>query len=188
MLRSLSIKFFTALLLVASTIESSCTAFATDGSQRISVMHTAPDGRSLPATANWVVISVELTNTVATDLKVRLVGSRDGKFIDIAFPQGALNKADHPTYEIEIPAPAAALTYQFIVHQPNGELVTSKRFAVERPCIQNFKVEVAGDVSDAPFRKKVTELVAKAKILERDRANYEGALKILEDLKNHLPG
>ncbi len=156
--------------------------------QKIDVLHKAPDGKSLPTTANWMLLSVELTNTVSTDLKVRLVGSRDGRFMDVVFPSGALNAADRPTYQVEIPAPAATMSYQFIVHQPDGRLVSSRRFIIERPCIQNFKVEVTGSDSDSSFRKDVSQLVAKAKILERDRANYEAALKILEELKSNIPG
>lgn len=155
---------------------------------RVAVLHKSPDPKSLPLTSNWMPIAIELTNTKATDLKVRMVGARDGRFVDIVFPQGILNEEDRPLYQIEVPAPAATMSYQFIVHQPDGELTTSNRFVVQRSCVQNFKVEVAGDSSDAEFRRQVGELVSKAKVLERDRANFDAAAKILDELKKNIPG
>jgi hypothetical protein len=155
---------------------------------RVAVLHKSPDPKSIPLTSNWMPIAIELTNTKATDLKVRMVGARDGRFVDIVFPNGILNEEDRPLYQIEVPAPAATMSYQFIVHQPDGQLTTSNRFVVQRPCIQNFKVEVAGNSNDAEFRRQVGELVSKAKILERDRANFDAAAKILDELKKNIPG
>ena len=68
-------------------------------------------------------LTVELVNSRDVEAKIRLVGSRDGRFMDIAFPLGALNKLDHAEFSVSIPAPLAAMTYQFVVHQPDGSLI-----------------------------------------------------------------
>ena len=174
-----------SLLSLVIGLGSLCEA---QSASKVGILHKTPDTRTLPLTSNWMPIAVELTNTKATDLKIRLVGARDGRFIDIALPNGALNEEDRPLYTVEVPAPAATMSYQFIVHQPDGQLSTTNRFTIQRPCVQNFKVEVAGDDSDAQFRREVATLVAKAKQHERDRANLEAASKVLEEIKNNLPG
>lgn len=182
----IGVVFFAGM--VAEVFRMPAPSEAAEPAQIIEVLHLAPDGKSIPTTANWMTLSVELKNTRSIDLKVRLVGSRDGRFMDVTLPRGALNSDDRPTYQMEIPAPAAAMSYQFIVHQPDGTLATSRRFSIQRPCVQNYRVDVTGSDTDAAFRKQVGDLVSRAKVLERDRANYDAALKIIEELRNNIPG
>lgn len=177
-----------AVLWACASVLTTYTSATAQSAPKVTILHKTPDARSLPLTSNWMPIAVELANTKATDLKIRLVGARDGRFIDIALPAGALNEEDRPLYKVEVPAPAATMSYQFIVHQPDGQLSTTKRFTIQRPCVQNFKVEVAGDDSDAQFRREVSELVAKAKVYERDRANLDAAAKVVEEIRLNLPG
>jgi len=134
-----------------------------------------------------MTISVSLENTRSTNLKVRLVGSRDGRYLDVMLPPGQFNVDDLPTYEVKIPAPAAVLSYQFIIHQPDGSLVPSKRFTVQRPCVQNYVVNVPDDRGDASFRREIAILVAKQHKLAQEVKSYEAALKIIDDLKASLP-
>jgi hypothetical protein len=132
-------------------------------------------------------VSVQLENASDVDIKIRLVGSRDGRFMDIAFPMGVLNMSDRPTYTIQIPAPTAAMTYQFIVHQRSGDLTLSEKFTVKRNCIQNFRVDVPENLPSAEYRKEVATLVSQARSLERDTQNLDTALKLLEALRQDLP-
>lgn len=131
-------------------------------------------------------IEVELLNTFDITRTVRLIGAKDGRFIDIAFPRGALNAVDRPTFHVEIPSPIAAMTYQFVVHQGDGSLTSSDKFTIKRDCIQNFKVAVPEDAPNAQFRREVSTLVSQAKILERDTASLEASLKLIEDIKASL--
>jgi hypothetical protein len=104
------------------------------------------------------------------------------------FPPGEFNVDDLPTYVVQVPAPAAVLTYQFIVHQPDGTLVTSKRFTVQRPCIQTFRAAAPAEgSSDASSRREMAELVAQHKRLELEIKNLEAALVIVDDLKKSFP-
>ena len=131
-------------------------------------------------------ITLELTNTYDIETKVRLVGSKDGRFIDIAFPQGALNNADRPTFNIDIPSPIAAMSYQFIVHQKDGTLTSTPKYLIKRDCLQTFAVDVPESDQSAAYKREVGLLVAKAKSLERDTASLEASLKLLEDMKTSL--
>jgi hypothetical protein len=152
----------------------------------VEVLHTPPDLRALPQAVPMLPIVIQLNNTKSIDMKVRLVGARDGRLIDIMFPRGNLNQEDFPEYRVEIPAPTAALTYQFIVHQGDGSLSTSPRFAVQRPCVQNYRVAVPEDSADAAFKRQVGDLVSKAKSLERETAQLDASMKVIDELKTAL--
>jgi hypothetical protein len=153
---------------------------------QIKVSHRAPASDALPAIGTLMTLEIELQNTFDIETKIRLVGSKDGRFIDIAFPRGALNAADHPTFKVEIPSPIAAMTYQFVVHQRDGSLSSSERLVIKRRCIQNYKVTIPEDAPNAEFRREISSLVSQAKNLERDTASFETSLKLLEQIKSSL--
>lgn len=133
-------------------------------------------------------LSVQLENSSDVDVKIRLVGSRDGRFMDIAFPMGVLNASDKPTYTIQIPAPVKAMSYQFIIHQNGGDLTLTDKYIVKRNCAQTFAVDVPEGIPSAEFRREMASLVAKARALERDTQNLETAIKMIEALKKDIPG
>jgi len=157
-----------------------------DSGEPITVIHRPIPPESISQVGTPMSIQIELHNTYDINAKVRLVGAKDGRFIDIAFPRGALNESDHPTFSIEIPSPIAAMSYQFVVHQRDGTLSSSKKFIIKRDCIQNFKVSVPEDAPNSEFRKEVSSLIAQAKILERDTISLESSLRLLEDIKSSL--
>jgi hypothetical protein len=128
-------------------------------------------------------IKVETLNTVDITTTIRLVGAKDGRFIDIAFPKGKLNNSDHPTYSIDVPTPIAAMTYQFILHQPDGSITTSEKFIVKRPCIPHFKIAEPDKASTAAYNKEIATLVAKSKELELETLSLESSLKLVEEMK-----
>ena len=149
---------------------------------KLQLGHRQPEAAKVPLPGSPMQLTVELVNSRDVESKIRLVGSRDGRFMDIAFPLGALNKVDHAEFTLTVPAPLAAMTYQFIVHQPDGSLSTSARYMIKRPCIQNFRVEVSPDDPNARVKHELGTLIARSKSLERDTQNLEAALKSLKDI------
>lgn len=154
----------------------------------IQLRHQPTETHKIPPAGMMMPIAVQLDNSSDVDIKIRLVGSRDGRFMDIAFPMGVLNTSDKPTYTIQIPAPVKAMTYQFIVHQRGGDLTLTDKFIVKRNCVQTFSVDVPEGIPSAEFRKEVAGLVAKARELERDTQNLETAIKLIDNLKKDIPG
>jgi hypothetical protein len=146
-------------------------------------VHRAPLPSTIPPLGSLMQIKVETLNTVDITATIRLVGAKDGRFIDIAFPKGKLNSADHPTYSIDVPTPVAAMTYQFILHQPDGSITTSEKFIVKRPCIPHFKIAEPDKVSTAAYNKEIATLVAKSKELELETLSLESSLKLVEEMK-----
>jgi len=162
-------------------------ALAQESQAPIQIVHSAPDLRLVETRQAWLPISVELRNTTDVNLTIRLVGSRDGRLLDLAFPKGALNANDNPRYEVEIPMPSAGMSYQFIVHRPDNTLVTSERFTIQRPCIQNFRTTVPEGSPDLEFKQKVGSLVSEVRLLEREISQLDAAHKALDELKRNIP-
>lgn len=154
--------------------------------KKISVVHRPLASNAISQVGSTISIQIELLNTYDIDAKIRLVGAKDGRFIDISFPRGALNELDHPTFSIEIPSPLAVMSYQFVVHQRDGSLSSSEKFIIKRNCIQNFKVTVPEDGKDGDFRREISSLVGQAKLFERDTISLESSLKLIEDIKASL--
>ncbi len=164
-------------------VQSSYAQTAQEEHKPIRIIHRPFDPASIPAIGNPMRIEIELVNTFDITSTVRLIGAKDGRFVDIAFPRGELNSVDRPTFHVELPSPIAAMTYQFVVHQGDGSLTSSEKFTIKRDCIQNFKVAVPEDAPNADFRREVSTLVSQAKVLERDTASLEASLKLIEEIK-----
>ncbi|MEY4700023.1 MAG: hypothetical protein RL326_210 [Pseudomonadota bacterium] len=172
-----------AVMIALSPSAPDSVAQDSDGPRRITLVHRAPLPSTIPPLGSLMQIKVETLNTVDITTTIRLVGAKDGRFIDIAFPKGKLNSADHPMYSIDVPAPIAAMTYQFILHQPDGSITTSEKFIVKRPCIPHFKIAEPDKVSTAAYNKEIATLVAKSKELELETLSLESSLKLVEEMK-----
>jgi hypothetical protein len=172
---------------LTATWASIAQAQSPTAAKQLEIGHKVPSAKSLPSAAIMMPLVVELKGTKSIDQKIRLVGSRDGKLIDIVFPRGTLNVADVPTYKLDIPAPIAMLSYQFVIHQPDGTLTSTPQFTLKRSCIQTFKVDVADTQKDSSFKRDVATLVAKARTLEQETSNLDTALRLLDEIKSNLP-
>ena len=182
--RAAALGFLVGALSLTSTIPF---VSAEDAPLSVILQHKPTETHQLPQAGTLMPLSVFIMNSSDVDVKIRLVGSRDGRFMDIAFPMGVLNETDRPTYTINIPAPVAAMTYQFVVHQKSGELTLTDKYLIKRNCVQNFKVEVPETIPSAEYRKEIATLVAKARSLERDTRNLDTAIKLLDALKKDIP-
>jgi hypothetical protein len=149
----------------------------------VQVMHRPLEGNAIPQATLPMNIVAELKNSRQTDVTIRVVGSKDGRLIDIVMPKGELNTVDNAEYSLTIPAPVAVMSYQFVIHQPDGSVTTTKRFSIKRPCIQTFSVDEFKGDPDAEFKQKLGALVSELKTLESNTASYDEAFKILAEIK-----
>jgi hypothetical protein len=173
-----------SLLIALSLVLFWPNASLADSAESVKISHNPAKSEDIPPIGNPMNVDLELLNTTDVDANVRLVGSKDGRFIDISFPRGALNERDHPLFQIQIPSPVAAMSYQFIVKPSGGKsFSTSERYVVKRSCMQNFKVAVPENEPNSAFRREISTMISQANILERDTASLEDSLKILEELK-----
>ena len=141
----------------------------------------------IPPVGHAMDIAVSLRNTINIQTKVRLVGSKDGRYIDLAFPMGKINKSGHPEYVLHMPAPLVAMSYQIIVHQPDGRVTTSKQFSIQRTCIKDFQIEIPSNSNTKEYKSEVATLVSTATRLEHESHALEQALEIVRAMesKNH---
>lgn len=141
----------------------------------------------IPPVGHAMDIAVSLRNTINIQTKVRLVGSKDGRYIDLAFPMGKINKSGHPEYVLHMPAPLVAMSYQIIVHQPDGRVTTSKQFSIQRTCIEDFQIEIPSNSNTKEYKSEVATLVSTATRLEHESHALEQALEIVRAMesKNH---
>jgi len=177
----------TACRAVALLAFTAAAARADEPRPSIRLRHEPPQTKQLPPAGTLLPISVQVDNSSDVDIKIRLVGSRDGRFMDIAFPLGVLNASDRPTYTIQVPAPTASMTYQFIVHQPSGDLTLTDKFAVKRNCVHTFSSATPQGDESRDYKQEVATLVAQARALESNNRNLDTALKLIEDLKRDIP-
>jgi len=179
-----SVAIFAALLLSATvTLPTTRASAQESGAPLISLAHSplAPD--AIPPLGSPMHISFILLGTKDVSTKVRLVGSKDGRYMDITFPYGALNRQDRAEFSLDIPSPVAGMSYQFVIHQPNGTLTTSQQYTAQRPCVQNFTVEAASDDPGAAFQREIASLESKAARLKQDTDSLEASVKLVEELR-----
>lgn len=179
--------YLPSIAITALTIPGYATAAtAQEQETHVRISHQPTEPHQLPPAGTLIPIVVQLVNSSDVDTKIRLVGSRDGRYMDIAYPLGVLDVRDQPTYSILVPAPVAAMSYQFIIHQKSGDLTLTEKFTVKRHCIQTYKVEVPEGLPSTEYRRKVGTLVSQARSLERDTKNLDTAIQLLEELKKDL--
>jgi hypothetical protein len=179
---TLTTSIVTASLGVAQSTETALSEVA----RAIEVIHTPAGSPDIPPVGSLMKINLSLTNTIDIETKIRLVGTKDGRFIDIAFPRGALDRSDRPSFSVEIPSPVAMMSYQFVVHQKDGSLTSSRKFTIRRRCLQTFSVNIQDDKRTTAFRQEVASLIAQSHMLERDNKSLETSLKVLEEIKSSL--
>ena len=159
------------------------TSHAAGPAKPVQVSHRPLEANDIPPATTPMKIVAELKGSRLIDLTIRVVGSKDGKLIDVVMPTGQLNPADNAEYVLTLPAPIAAMSYQFVVHQPDGTITASKKFVSKRSCIQTFSVDDFKGEQDAEFKKKLSTLVSELKTLESNTLGYDEAYKILADIK-----
>jgi len=175
-------------IILAALVSNAHVAASEEESQGpVRIRHAPTETHKLPPAGALMPIAVQLENSSEVDIKIRLVGSRDGRFMDIAFPMGVLNESDKPTFTIQVPAPNKAMTYQFIIHQKGGDLTLTEKFTIKRNCVQTYKVDVPENIPSAEYRKEIATLVAQARSLERDTQNLDTAIKLIDGLKKDIP-
>jgi hypothetical protein len=175
-----------ALKALMSTLMTVCALSSSHAAESIQLVHSPLDARDLPTPGDFITMSVEVRNSRETNLKVRLAASRDGKLLDIGLPPGAFNESDIPVYRVQLPAPAAVMTYQFVVQDKDGGFTVSDRFVLRRSCIPTYRFEVPANAVDAAFKQEVGTLMSKAKSLEATTQHYENALRLIDDLRGLL--
>jgi hypothetical protein len=146
--------------------------------------HTPVRSTDIPPMGHEMQLRVILQNTSDIQTNVRLVGAKDGRFIDLAFPIGTINHESNPEFVLQMPAPFAEMSYQIVIHQPNGGITASKQFFIQRPCLEDYQIAIPEKSESKQYRSELAQLIGKAKQLEDESHALEQALSIVESMKS----
>ena len=153
-------------------------------SETIVSYHTPIRATDIPPMGHEMQLKVILQNTSDIQTNVRLVGAKDGRFIDLAFPIGTINHESNPEFVLQMPAPFAEMSYQIVIHQPNGGITASKQFFIQRPCLEDYQIAIPEKSESKQYRSELAQLIGKAKQLEDESHALEQALSIVESMKS----
>ena len=138
--------------------------------------------QDLPAPGMPFVVKVKLSNTRETERRLRAFVVRDGRITDVPPLKSYLDEYDMPTYEIQLHAPFAELSYQFVLYNPDGTFTSTPRFSVRRPCIPFVDPNTIKLESKNQGEARLESLVRLARSLESEVASYDVANKLVEEL------
>lgn len=173
-------------LLLASILPLIPAAEAAEGASKarpIKITHIAPRAKDLPAPGAPLKLSLQLEGVRDTERTVTAVVVQDGVMTKVAATGGFLNEYERPAFELALTAPLAELSYQFIVHSPDGTVTPSVRYSVRRPCLPEINLTKLDLPPEASGKERLTALVDSARGLEQDLDSYERALKTLGQLQ-----
>ncbi len=149
---------------------------------RIGFLHTPPKPESLPYPGQPMTISAGLTHTRETKFPMRIVLSRDGRFMELPSKEAYLDKYDRPIYEVSLPAPIAEVTYQMFVVAGEDQVMASPRYTVRRNCIPQIALATGEVPAQVQGTERLQKLIQESRALENDLKGYEFSLELLEEL------
>jgi hypothetical protein len=162
-------------------------AFDASGKARVDIIHDPLLATELPAPGTPFQLKVKLTNTRDTDRHLSARISLDGRMHEVAPSKVFLDEYDQPTYEIDLFAPLADISYQFLLHNPDKSTALSDRYHMRRSCIP--RVDTSGlDIEKARGEEKLATLIKTAEGLAREISSHETAQKLLDELILTLEG
>jgi hypothetical protein len=148
----------------------------------IGINHSPPSAAELPAPGQPIKLTFQLSGTKNFELRVRALVNRDGKFLDVPFPAGSVDLKDSPTFTTTIHAPLQSIGYQFLVYTPDGSVVSSKQYSIQRKCRPNIELtQVPDPLGDDPYL-----LSTVAEGLEKEVRSYRTVERLLQDLTSRF--
>lgn len=176
---------FAPLLLGAIVLGHAAPSHATDPAPSIKLLATEISPSELPDPGVPMVIKARLTNTRTLKYVVRAMIVRDGRLAEVPTLKSYLNEKDLPTYEFQLSAPLAELTYRFIAYQDGGPTIASPQYAVRRKCLPSLELTEPTIQSEEPTQQ-LRETFLKASSLAEEIEGYEHARLQLEELQKLL--
>ncbi len=158
------------------------TAVAAEGP--ISFAHQPPTLAELPPPGRSLTLFAYLKNSADASLPVRAIIVKDGRMMMIDPTKVYRNEYDQATFEFKIYAPVAEISYQFVLSNKGGQLITSTNFKLRRTCLPEVSVKV--EKPPGPAGVQINAMLEQAKGLEIELKTWEHAAKALDELKAAL--
>lgn len=183
---SLFQRFLASLLLIAVALAPCLARAATADPVPVEIYPEIIGLQNLPMPGAPFVVKAKLSNTKDTERRLRAFIVRDGRVTDVAPLKAYLDANDEPTYEIQMYAPLAEISYQFVLYNPDGTFSTSQRISVRRPCVPYIDLTKLKLEPKSQGEARLETLIKLSRGLEREISSYDVSLKVLEDLQERL--
>lgn len=144
-------------------------------------------GRDLPSPGAPLELRVQLFNTNDVSIQVRTFATIDGRLIELIPSKAYLNKDDYPEYVIETHAPHVAISYFFVAYSPDGHVIRSEDYTLQRPCVPSLtpvSAELSDDIHSG--QERLIEMVHKNWAIEEELRAYEHAKTLLEAIQKEM--
>ena len=144
-------------------------------------------GRDLPPPGTPLELRAQLFNTNDVSIQVRTFATIDGRLIELIPSKAYLNKDDYPEYVIETHAPHVTISYFFVAYSPEGQVIRSEDYTLQRPCVPSL-TPVSAELSDGIHsgQERLIEMVHKNWAIEEELRAYEHAKKLLEAIHKEM--
>ena len=147
--------------------------------ESISILHIT--GSELPPPGVPIKLSAHVNGVDNLTGSMRVYVVSDGRVLDKASSNIQYSPEDLPEYTFDIHSPIAELSYQFVYSSPTGQVISSQRYEIRRPCLPKFELPASESISSGD--KRLQKALIDAKRLEFEVMNLDEALKLIKDLK-----
>lgn len=175
-----------AILVMAVSSTASANDTKKDGSRATSIISQPIVAEKLPEPGNLMTISFSLSNTRQLVRTVRALVARDGRLVEVPATKSYLNDKERPTFEFEIYAPIAELSYRFIAYEDGKPALISPEFSVRRKCLPSLELTDINLNTESSPSQQIKEMFIKAGELGDEIEHYEKALQHLATLQKLL--
>ena len=150
-------------------------------------IHHAPiKSAELPDPGTPMVLSFDLSDISGVIARERLFVVRDGKLLDANLLEGPVEGSDELSHNATIHAPLVELKYWAVVTLSDGSVITSPSFTLRRSCVPNLALASIDDPENSNIQARLERYVRQSTNLERDLAQYEQAISLLESLVSQM--
>ena len=150
------------------------------------IRHTPPKNSQIPLPGVPIILSFDLSGISGVISRERLFVVRDGKLLDATLLEGPVEGAEQLAHNAVVHAPLVELTYWAAVTLADGSIVTSPHFTLRRSCVPNIALAPIDDPENSSIQERLTRYVQQSKDLEKDLAQYEQALELIESLVGQM--
>lgn len=177
-----------AVLALLSLGISSSSAYAEkkDEKEKQLILHSPLKSAELPSPGTPFVLSFDLSRIEGVIARERLLVIRDGKLLDATLIEGPTEGSEELSHNATIHAPLVELKYRALITTADGKIITSPSYTLRRSCIPNLALSSIDDPAGAPLQERLARYLGQARHLEKDLAQYDEALSLLESLVGQM--
>ena len=140
----------------------------------------------MPAPGSVMTLSFDFSGISGVISRERLFVIRDGKLLDATLLEGPVEGAEQLAHNAVVNAPLIELTYWAAVTLTDGTIVTSPHYTLRRSCVPNIALSPIDDPENSSVQERLARYVQQSKDLEKDLAQYEQALELIETLVGQM--